>query len=93
MLKVGALITVNSEKTFNIANHSYLFECLKKPNFNGDIDEKISTLYQGCEDKVIANQLDTRPFQIKWGVSQGCPLSAALFIISIEPFIELTKKN
>lgn len=88
----GCLITIDSEKAFDRVDHQYLFRCLEKANIDSRLINVIKILYQDCVAKVNINGHRTREFSVQRGVRQGCPLSASLFIISMEPFLQLIKR-
>ena len=59
-------------------------KALKTFNFGTTFINYIKTMYNGIESAVINNGKTGKFFKLQWGVRQGCPLSAYLFIITIE---------
>lgn len=53
----------------------------------------IKSLYTFPEVKIRSNGVLSDPFPLKNGTRQDCPLSPILFIISLEPFLRMVRRN
>lgn len=89
----GAVFAIDSEKAFDRVNHNYMFRCLEKINWNDNLTEMIRLIYKEAISRVLVNGHATREIRIERGVRQGCPLSAALFIITMEPLLQKIKQK
>jgi hypothetical protein len=61
-----------------------LFKALKTFNFGNTFISYIKTKYNKIESTVLKNGKTCEFLKLERGVRKGCPLSAYLFIISIE---------
>ena len=89
----GFLLTVDLEKAFDSVNHNFLIACLKKMNFDHEYVSWIEVLINKQESCVINGGKSTGYFPLERGVRQGDPISAYLFIIVIEIFFLMVRKN
>lgn len=80
----GAIIFVDFEKAFDSLEWNFLFETLNRLGFGNMFIHWIKTLY--CEPKACIknNGWLTETFELQRGIRQGCPVSALLFILSME---------
>ncbi len=83
--KPGIILTVDYyEKAFDSLNWNFMFKSLELFNFGKNFIRWIKILYNNIEGAVINNGHVSQFFTLQRGIRQGCPLSAYLFIISIE---------
>ena len=62
-------------------------------NFPESLIDFVKLLYTESELYVKVNGVRGKPFSIKNGVRQGCPLSTLLYIIAIQPLISRVNIN
>lgn len=74
------ILGVDLEKAFDSVNHNFLMTVLEYLNFGQVFKRWAKLLDIGCNS--VVNGRYTYP---KSGVGQGCPLSAVLFILVMEP--------
>ena len=79
----GVVITIDFEKGFDSLNHNYLLKVLQTYNFGPFFIQWICTFYPSVSSCVM-NEFASNYFNIGRGVRQGDPLSALLFIVSLE---------
>jgi len=72
---------------FHSLHHDYLMACLKMCNFPQGFINYIKSLYQRNDVFTISNGKLKYLFPILRGVLQGCPMSATLFVIAIDPLL------
>ena len=89
----GLLMTVDIEKAFDSINHSFLMCVLKKFGFGNDFRKWIQILTKNSESCVINGCKTTPYFKLDRGTRQGDPISACLFILTLEVVFSLTKTN
>ena len=83
----AAVVNLDFEKAFDYVKHQYLYAVLHKFKFPDKIINTISRLYLSANSRLLINGFLSKHFPIERSVRQGCPLSACLFVLSLEPFI------
>ncbi len=78
------MLNIDFEKAVDSINWNFLFPALKHVNVGDKIIQYIKMLYNNIESTVINNGNTGDNFKLERGVRQGCPLSAYLFILTIE---------
>ena len=91
----STLITfIDYEKAFDNIKWSFMHKCLKAFGFGPVIQNWIKILYTNVSSCVINNGFASAFFMLSKGIRQGCPLSALLFIITVEILaIEIRNNN
>ena len=78
------IISIDAEKSFNKIQHRFMIKTLQKVGIEGTYLNIIKAIY----DKPTANNLlngeKLKPFPLRSGTRQGCPLSPLLFNIVLE---------
>ncbi|KAJ0055440.1 hypothetical protein NL108_018665 [Boleophthalmus pectinirostris] len=87
------VLNLDFEKAFDRVSHQYLFEVLRNVGLPDRFIEWVGLLYRGISSKFIVNGHLTKAVQINCGVRQGCPLSALLYILCIEPLAQLLRRD
>ena len=82
----AAIISLDQTKAFDRVSHEFLFSVLKKYNFGLDLINWVRILYTDISSSVMINKHISEPFLVTRSVRQGCSLSPALYILSLEPF-------
>lgn len=80
----GALLFLDFKKAFDIISHSFLLKTLKQFNFGNSFLTWVQILYKDAESCITNNGWLSQPIKIQRGIRQGCPLSALLFLLSVE---------
>ena len=80
----GIILSVDFAKAFDTLNWHFIDVALQKFNIGTNMRKWISVMYHNIESAVINNGTITPWFYLERGVRQGCPMSAFLFIISVE---------
>ena len=80
----GIALFIDFEKAFDSLEWEYLDKALDAFNFGLDFKVWIRTLYNNISSCTINNGYASKPFTLKRGVRQGCPLSGLLFILAAE---------
>ena len=80
----GAIIFLDFQKAFDTINYQFLFNGLLKFNFGNSFIRWIETMYKNAETCVTNNGWTSTPLPIHSGIRRGCPLSALLFLVSVE---------
>ena len=80
----GAIIFVDFTKAFDSLEWDFMFNVLKYFGFNDSFISWVETLYSEIQTCVTNNGWISKVFKNKRGIRQGCPLSALLFVLSVE---------
>ena len=72
------------EKAYDTIRWSFIYQCLNIYNFGETFVKWVHVLYENPCSRIINNGHITDTITLSKGVRQGCPLSAYLFILSIE---------
>ena len=89
----GYLLAIDIEKAFDSVDYEYLFATLETFGFKGNFYEWIKVLLKNQQSCVVNGGLSTGFFPLERGSRQGDPISAYLFILIMETFFTLIKKN
>ncbi len=79
----GIILSIAFEKAFD-CKLELLFKTLKKNYLGKNYINYVKTMYNNIKVNVLYNGSTISYFKLEWGVRQGCPLSAYLFLVLIE---------
>lgn len=89
--KGGIILGLDWNKAFDRVEHQFLFKVLEKFGFGKRMVGWIRRLYGSARSCIKVNGVLTDTFIVGRSVRQGCPLSALLYAISVEPLASLIK--
>jgi retron-type reverse transcriptase len=78
------IISIDAEKAFNKIQHPFMIKALRKLGIEGMYLNIIKAIYDKPTANIILNGEKLKPFPLKSGTRQGCPLSPLLFNIVLE---------
>ena len=78
------IISIDAEKSFDKIQHSFMIKTLQKASIEGTYLNIIKAIYDKPIANIILNGEKLKPFPLKSGRRQGCPLSPLLFNIVLE---------
>ena len=78
------IISINAEKAFNKIQHQFMIKCLHKGGIEGTYLNITNSIYDKCTANIVLNGEKLKPFPLRSGTGQGCPLSPLLFNIVLE---------
>ena len=87
------ILSIDQEKAFDRLAHNYIHKVLEKSNLGEYYRKWVKIIYSEPESCIIVNQEISEPFEIGKSVRQGCPLSAILYTLCLETFLESARKN
>lgn len=87
------LFNLDQEKAFDRVSHSYMLRVLDAMNLPLGLRSWVKTIYSNNTSKVLVNHQPTKSFPVKSGVRQGCPLSAILYTICLEPLLQTIRDH
>ena len=78
------LISIDAEKAFNKIQHPFMIKTLQKVGIEGTYVNIIKAIYDKSTANIILNGEKLKPFPLRSGTRQGCPLSPLFFNIILE---------
>lgn len=84
----GIFVSLDQEKAFDRVEWNYLFAVLECYGFPARLTEVLRLLYTDLEASLVVNGYTSEPIAVSRGIRQGCPLSAILFVLCIEPLLQ-----
>ena len=78
------IISIDAEKAFNKIQHPFMIKTLKKVGIEGTYLNIIKAIYDKPTANIILSGEKLKPFPLRSGTRQGCPLSPLLFNIVFE---------
>lgn len=89
----GILLSVDLNKAFDRVEHQFLEKTLETFGFGSKFRSWIRLLYISAHSVVKCNGVLMDDFIIERSIRQGCPLSALLYCITVEPLATLIKAD
>ena len=78
------IISIDAEKTFDKNQHPFMIKTLQKVGIEGTYLNIINVIYDKPTTNIILNGEKLKPFLLRSGKRQVCPLSPLLFNIVLE---------
>jgi hypothetical protein len=78
------VISIDAEKAFDKIQQHFMIKALKKLGIEGMYLNIVKAIYDKPTANIIPNGEKLKPFPLKSGMRQGCPLSPVLFNIVLE---------
>ena len=82
--KKHIIISIDAEKAFDKIPHPFMIKMLQKVGTEGTYLNIIKAIYEKPTANIILNGEKLKPFPLRSGTRQGCPLSPLLFNIVLE---------
>ena len=89
----GAIIFVDFTKAFDSLEWNFMLNTLKHFGFNESFINWVKTLYTDIQTCVMNNGWVSEMFKNTRGIRQACPLSALLFVLSVEIMASRLRNN
>ena len=93
MRKNDAAVCLDFKKAFDSIDRKYIFRLLEALQIPSPILNLIKMMYFENSSYIEMNGYLSRPIKLERGVKQGCPLSALLFILAIEPLLNAIRTS
>ena len=88
------IVSIDAEKAFDKIQHPFMIKkTLQKAGIEGTYLNIIKTIYDKPTANIILNGEKLKPFPLKSGTRQGCPLSPLLFNIVLEVLTTSIKRR
>jgi hypothetical protein len=78
------IISIHAEKAFNKIQNHFMIKALRKLGIEEMHLNIVKAIYNKPTANIILNSEIPKPFPLKSGMRQGCPLSLLLFNIVLE---------
>ena len=78
------IISIDAERGFNKIQHPFMIKTLQKVGIEGTYLNIIKAIYDKPTENIILNGEKLKPFPLRSGTRQGCPLSPLFFNIVLE---------
>ena len=78
------IISIHAEKAFDKFQHPFMIKTLQKVGIEGTYLSIIKAIYDKSKANIVLNGEKLRPFPLRSGTRQCCPLSPILFNIVVE---------
>ena len=78
------IISTDAEKAFDIIQHPFMIKTLQKVGTERTYLNIIKAIYEKPTANIILNGEKIKPFPLRSGTRQGCPLSPLLLNIVLE---------
>ena len=78
------IISIDAEKAYKKIQHSFMIKTLQRVDIEGTYLNIINTIYDKPTANIVLNGEKLRPFPLRSGTRQGCPLLPLLFRIVLE---------
>ena len=75
------IISIDAEKAFNKIQNPFMIKTLQKVGIEGTYLNIIKAIYDKPTANIVLNGKKLKPFPLRSGTRQGCPLSPLLFNI------------
>ena len=87
------IISIDAEKAFDKIQHPFMIKTLRKVGIEGTYLNIIKVIYEKPTANIILNGEKLKPFPLRSGTRQGCPLSPQLFNIILEVLATAMRKK
>ena len=78
------IISIDAEKAFDKIQHPFMIKTLQKVGLEGTYLNIIKAIYDKPTANIVLNGEKLKPFPLRSGTRQCCPLSPLLFNIVLE---------
>ena len=87
------IISVDAEKAFDKIQHPFMIKALHKVGIQGTFLNLIKAIYDKPTTNIVLNGEKLKPFPLRSGTRQGCPLSPLLLNIVLEVLSTAIRKE
>ena len=82
--KSHMITSIDAEKAFDKIQHPFMIKTIPKVGIEGTYLNIIKAIYDKPTANIVLNGEKLKPFSLRSGTRQGCPLSPLLFNIVLE---------
>ena len=78
------IISIDAQKSLDKIQHPFMIKTLQKVCIEGTYFNIVKSIYDKPTANIVLNGEKLKPFPLRSGARQGCPLSPLLFSIVLE---------
>ena len=87
------IISIDAEKAFQKSHHPFMIKTLQKVGIEGTYLNIIKAIYDKPTANIVLIGEKLKPFPLRSGARQGCPLSPLLFNMVLEVLATATREE
>ena len=87
------IFSIDAEKAFDKIQRLFMIETLQKVGIEGNYLNIIKAIYDKPTANIVLNGERLKPFPLRSGTRQGCPLSPLLFNVVLEVLTQQSEKK
>ena len=87
MRPCGYLLSLDQRKAFDMVDRSFLFEFLDRAGIDKNVLSTVKCPYNATGTRIQVNGHLSEEILLERGVRQGCPLSATLYVLYLQAFM------
>ena len=87
------IISIDAEKAFEKIQHRFMIKTLQKVGIAGTYLNTIEAIYDKPTANIVLNGEKLKPFPLRSGTRQGCPLLPLLFNIVLEVLVTAIREE
>ena len=93
MSKREGIIALDFNKAFDKVNRKYMMELINRLPIDCQTKNIIRIMYENTVAIINRKGIFSKSFKTETGVRQGCPMSALMFSLAIEPLIQTIEQS
>ena len=86
-------MSIDAEKAIDKIQHQFMIKTLQKVGIEGSFLNIIKAIYDKPTANIVLNGEKLKPFPLRSGTRQGCPLSPLLFNIVLEVLVTASREE
>ena len=87
------MLSIDAEKAFNKIQHPFIIKPFQKVGIEGIYLNIIKAIYDKTTASIVLSVEKLKPFPLRSGTRQGCPLSPLLFNIVLEVLAKAIRRK
>ena len=87
------IISIDAEKAFDKIQRPFMIKTFQKVGIEGTYLNIIKAIYDKPTANIVLNGEKLKPFPLRSGIRQGCPLSPVLFNIVLEVLVTAIREE
>ena len=91
--KIHMIISIDVEKAINKIQHPFMIKTVQKVGIEGTYLNIIKAVYDKPRANIVLNCEKLKPFPLRSGTRQGCPVSPLLFNIVLDVLATIVREE
>ena len=93
MSKRESIVALDSNKAFDEIDQKYMMELIRRLAIHCQTKNIIQKMYENTSALLNVGGVFSAPFKTETGVRQGCPMSALVSNLAIEPLLQRIQRS